>query len=68
MTPSSRLLDLPSNRLNELFIKFWTLEDAIIAKIAAITIWRFIANDQSNRIPNISVSLAFASIFIQTIV
>ena len=44
------LLDLPSNRLDELFIKFWTLEDAVTAKGAAIKIWRFIANDQSNRL------------------
>ena len=32
----SGLLDLPSNRLDKLFIKFWPLEGAV----AAIIIWR----------------------------
>ena len=34
------ILNLPSNRLDELFT-FWKLEGAGIAKGAAITIWRF---------------------------
>ena len=34
-----RLLDLPSNRLEELFIKFWTPEGMVTWKGAAITIW-----------------------------
>ena len=48
---SSRLLDLPSNHLDELFIKLWMLEGAVTEKDAAITIWHFIANDQSNGLP-----------------
>ena len=59
------------DRLDELFIKFWTLEGAVTDRAqplqygvyslltnqivstmgAAITIWRFIPNDQSNRLP-----------------
>ena len=37
-----KLLDLPSNRLDELFIKYWTLEGAVNVQGAAITIWRFL--------------------------
>ena len=68
---SSRLLDLPSNRRDELFIEILTQEGTVTAKGAAITIWRFkpltnqivstmgaairkwrfIANDQLNRLP-----------------
>ena len=47
---SSRLLNLPLNRLDELFIKLWMLEGAVTEKEASITIWHFIANDQSNRL------------------
>ena len=74
LSRSSRLLDLPSTRLDQLLIKFWTLEGAVNAvNGAAITIWclksltnqivstmgaaiticRFIANDQSIRLPKI---------------
>ena len=34
------LLDLPRNRLDEVFIKFLTLEGAVTVKSAAITTWR----------------------------
>ena len=61
------ILHLPSNRPDELFIKFWKLEGAGTAKGAitiwrikpiknqivstmGTTIWRFMANDQSNRL------------------
>ena len=36
----SRLLDLPSHRLEELFIEFWTLEGTVTTRGPAITIWR----------------------------
>ena len=42
---------LTIDRLDELFIKFWTLEGAVTERGAAITIWPFIVNDQSNRLP-----------------
>ena len=40
MLGTHRLIDLPLNRLDELFIKFWTLEGAVTVQGAAITIWR----------------------------
>ena len=39
-SPSPRVLDLLQNRFDEVFIKLWTLEGAVTAKGAAITIWR----------------------------
>ena len=80
---SSRPLDLPSNRLDELFIKFWTLEGAVTGKGAAITIWRlkpltiqilstmgavitihaFYCQWPIKSFTEITVSLAFTSIF-----
>ena len=40
---------LTIDRLDELFIKFWTLEGALTERGAAITIWRLKPLDQSNR-------------------
>ena len=40
---------LTIDRLDELFIKFWTLEGAVTERGAAITIWRLKPTDQSNR-------------------
>mgnify|MGYP003690247307 CR=1 FL=1 len=40
---------LTIDRLDELFIKFWTLEGAVTERGAAITIWRLKPIDQSNR-------------------
>ena len=37
------------DRLDELFIKFWTLDGAVTERGAAITIWRLKPTDQSNR-------------------
>ena len=40
---------LTIDRLDELFIKFWTLEGAVTERGAAITIWRLKPIDQLNR-------------------
>ena len=40
---------LTIDRLDKVFIKFWTLEGAVTERFAAITIWCLKPIDQSNR-------------------